>query len=77
MEGVEKNSFGDRGKRHNIWGTDLMLIVGFDTRKDCFTLKINGVPHENLKKDGEEEKEMCRYKSMPLNSKNFMYVSDP
>ena len=67
-----QDDHGERGKRHNIWGTDLMLVVGFNMKKDCFTLKINGVPHENLKKDEEEEKEMCRYKSMPISSKNIM-----
>ena len=49
-----------------------MLLVGFDLKNDKFTLKINSAPHEKLKKDEEEKKEMCKYKSVPLISNKFI-----
>ena len=49
-----------------------MLIIGYDTIENKFTLKINGVPFEQLKKDEEDIKEMCRFKSVPKITKQFM-----
>ena len=39
-----------------IWDANVMLIVGFDKKDEKFTLKVNGIPHEKLKKVEDEEK---------------------
>ena len=49
-----------------------MCSVGYDIGGDKFTLMIGGVAFENLPKDGEEDKEMRRFKVDPKHTKQYM-----